>query len=205
MTRPRALDLFCGAGGAAMGLHRAGFDVVGVDIEPQPRYPFTFVQGDALDADVRGFDFIWASPPCQAHSITARCHPQLVYPDMIPATRAKLRAAGVPFVIENVQGAPLIVALKLCGAMFGLPLYRWRWFESNLLLLGPDRPDLPRGATLRGEWPCIAGNGCFKGQREMSRKSAWVAALGIDWMLKRELAQAIPPAYSAFIGRQVLA
>jgi hypothetical protein len=127
--RPRALDLFCGAGGASMGLHRAGFEVVGVDACPQPEYPFAFVQADALTFPLDGFAFVWASPPCQAFTAYKR-RTDHVRPrrNLIPAVRARLAAAGVPYVIENVVGAPLRVPVMLCGSMFGLDVQRHRLF-----------------------------------------------------------------------------
>lgn len=128
----KALDLFCGAGGAAVGLYRAGFDVVGVDIEPQPRYPFEFHQGDALEFPTDGFDLIWASPPCQRYSVYSR---NMGYadrhPDLIDPTRAKLRASGAPYIIENVPGAPLRDCIMLCGSMFDLDVRRHRLFECS--------------------------------------------------------------------------
>jgi DNA (cytosine-5)-methyltransferase 1 len=141
----RVLDLFCGAGGASMGLHRAGFDVIGVDIAPRPRYPFPFVQADALrpPLDLRDFDFIWASPPCQAHTSMKTMHNAKDHADLIPATREMLMKSGVPWVMENVVGAPLLNAFTLCGTMFGLgvedaELRRHRLFEASFLILAPE-------------------------------------------------------------------
>ena len=135
---PRLLDLFCGAGGAAMGYHRAGFTVVGVDINPQRHYPFEFHQADALEFDVSGFDAIHASPPCQAFTAYKR-RPNHVgdYPDLIWPTRQKLIASGVPYVIENIPKAPLLNPITLCGSSFGLDVRRHRLFESNVPLLAP--------------------------------------------------------------------
>ena len=138
----RALDLFCCAGGAAKGLDQAGFEVVGVDIKPQPRYPFEFHQADALAFPTEGFDFIWASPPCQAHTSMKSMHNAKPHLDLIPETRAKLQASGIPYVIENVVGAPLIDPFMLCGTMFGLgvedaELRRHRIFESSFPILAP--------------------------------------------------------------------
>ena len=119
----RALDLFCGAGGASMGLHRAGFDVVGVDIVPQKHYPFTFIQADALTFPLDGFDFVWASPPCQFASVLTAQH-RHKHSNLIPAIRERLQAAGVPYLIENVAGARshLRNPIMLCGSMFGLQI-----------------------------------------------------------------------------------
>jgi DNA (cytosine-5)-methyltransferase 1 len=144
MTRPRLLDLFCGAGGAAMGYDRAGFEVIGVDIKPQPHYPFRFIQDDALDVlldegFVQSFDAIHASPPCQGYS-RMRHLPWLKgnsYPLLIEPVRTALETAGVPWVIENVEDAPMPYSTVLCGQTFGLPLYRHRRFGSSVLIMAP--------------------------------------------------------------------
>lgn len=142
MIRPRLLDLFCGAGGAAMGYHLAGFDVVGCDINPQPNYPFPFHQYDALAAIVEQghrFDFIHASPPCQSYTpLNAYNHHE--YPDLIAVTRELLVASGKPWIIENVPQAPLIDPVTLCGPMFGLKLYRHRLFEASFRSAAPAEP-----------------------------------------------------------------
>ena len=132
MTRPRLLDLFCGAGGAAMGYHRAGFDVVGVDINPQPHYPFAFHQADALEYPLAGFDAIHASPPCQRFStMTQRWARSSSRPGPDEPTRSRLRESMLPYVIENVAGAPLVGPIRLCGSSFGLPVRRHRLFEMS--------------------------------------------------------------------------
>jgi DNA (cytosine-5)-methyltransferase 1 len=151
MTKPRALDLFCGAGGATRGLQLAGFDVTGVDISPSPRYVGdAFLQGDALEAPLEGYDLVWASPPCQAFTAYRRrpCH---VRPreNLIPAVREQLSRLSVPWVIENVQGAPLCDARKLCGSMFGLDVRRHRFFEASFPMTQPEcrhHEQLPRFA-----------------------------------------------------------
>ena len=139
--RPKALDLFCCAGGAAMGLHRAGFDVVGVDLKPQPRYPFTFHQADAMAFPLDGFDFVWASPPCQSYSALKVMKNAGDHPALVPEVRIKLDRSGIPYAIENVFGAPLLPGktIMLCGTMFGLQsacgngeLRRHRYFETRL-------------------------------------------------------------------------
>lgn len=219
MTRPKLLDLFCGAGGASMGYHRAGFDVTGVDIQRQAHYPFTFIKGDALDyCQEHGhkYDVIHASPPCQkfssAHVIRGRTHADLLTP-----CRDLMALSGIPAVIENVVGAPMRADLMLCGTMFslGIPekhgfLARHRWFEfvnrQPPLLLTPP-------CSHRHGWRSIGvyghtGNG--GGGRVGSGNHGWTAAdwrqaMDIDWMNRDEMAQAIPPAYTEFIGQQLLA
>lgn len=204
MTRPRLLDLFCGAGGAAVGYHRAGFDVVGVDVKPQPRYPFEFHQADALTCPLAGFDAIHASPVCKRHSAATPRWARENHPNQIPPTRERLTLTGLPWVIENVRGAPLRPDLKLCGCMFDLnELERERWFETNWAT-----PEL-RSPCYHATSPItVAGHGEPSGPRmargEIAHKADWERAMGIDWMTRDELAQAIPPAYTEHIGRQLL-
>lgn len=228
MTRPLALDLFCKAGGASMGLWRAGFDVIGVDIEFQKRYPFRFVQADALRSpfDLRRFDFIWASPPCQAHTSMKTMHNAKAHADLIPATRAMLKAAGVPYVIENVVGAPLENHFRLCGTSFGLgvedaDLRRHRIFETSwpFTFVPPCQHGARAvigvyGGHIRNRKRRtigVYGEGCRDSRRKMDRGvpdfsiDQGKIAMGIDWMTIAELSQAIPPAYSEFIGREALA
>lgn len=210
--KPRALDLFCGAGGATKGLQRAGFHVTGVDIKAQPRYcGDVFHQADALTFPLEGFDFIWASPVCKGYSSLVHygSNPSRrgMWPLQIPAVRSRLIAAGSLYCIENVSRAPLETAMFLCGQMFGLPLIRHRLLEANFGWLRPHHVCAKRGATLRKEVFIIAGLGA--GRSRDNRKMAWLKsegqrALGIEWMTRAELAEAIPPAYSEFIGRQVM-
>jgi DNA (cytosine-5)-methyltransferase 1 len=210
LARPRLLDLFCGAGGAAMGYHRAGFDVVGVDIVPQPRYPFEFVQADALGYPLHGFDYVHASPPCQRWAAPTR--DREAWPDLIGPLRERLRSFGIPYVMENVPRAPLRFPITLCGTMFeGLRVIRHRAFESSALLLLPQpcgphphvyQPDKrrPHLAALDPwtDFVYVTGGG------NCSRDQA-ADAMGIDWpMTKHELNEAIPPAFSELIGTQLL-
>lgn len=207
----RLLDLFCGAGGAGMGYHLAGFEVVGVDIKPQPRYPFAFVQADCLKLpfDLEEFDVIHASPPCQAHSDMKSMWNAKKHLDLVPPIRAMLEATGKPFVIENVEGAPLICPLTLCGSMFGLrtegaELRRHRLFEINW-----DMPLVP--PCSHGREPRVIGvyGGHGRDRRRIANTqdfsvAARREAMGIDWMTGTELSQAIPPAYTLFLGQQIL-
>lgn len=198
MSRPLIIDLFCGAGGGAVGLYRAGFDVVGVDIEPQPHYPFEFHQGDALTFSLDNYDAIWASPPCQRFSICRYLHKgRYEYPDLVTPIRKRLQATGKPYIIENVPGAPLLDFVVLCGQMFGLRLLRHRLFESNVLLLVPYH----RGCR-KEDFVTVCGKGSKSRQREDYHK--WGEAMGIDWMSRKELTQAIPPTYAEFLGRQLI-
>lgn len=204
--RPRLLDLFCCAGGAGMGYHRAGFDVVGVDIAPQRHYPFAFHRRDAVEfLRIHGkrFDAIHASPPCQAFTNAQRIQGN-DHPDLIEPTRELLLELGKPYVIENVVGAPLLDPVLLCGSMFdGLQTYRHRLFESNFDIQVPEHPAhvarlTKMGRTpIEGEFMHVVGN--FSGVKKAR------AAMGIDWMVRDELREAIPPAYTEFIGRQMLA
>lgn len=202
--RPLLLDLFCCAGGAAMGYYRAGFDVVGVDIAPQPRYPFTFIQADCMTLDpafIASFDAIHASPPCQRYSAAQRLQKN-EHPDLVGPTRKMIEAAGVLYVIENVPGAPLLNPVTLCGSMFeGLRVYRHREFESNIPLVTPEHPphterQVKMGrAVTNGEFIQVVGN--FSGVAYARQ------AMGIDWMTRDELRESIPPAYTQFIGEQL--
>ena len=205
----RLLDLFCGAGGAAMGYYRAGFDhIVGVDIEPQPNYPFVFVQDDALEylkEHGHKYDFIHASPPCQAYSIGARWRGTAKnHPEYIDITRELLMKVDKPYVIENVPGAPIDKDLKLCGTMFGLKVIRHRYFEIKPEILILTSVCKHNGTVRNGDFVTVAGHGGDNIAGNFTLKS-WQQAMGINWMKKEELAEAIPPAYTEFIGRQILA
>lgn len=232
----KALDLFCGAGGAAMGLHNAGFEVIGVDIQPQKHYPFRFIQGNALDWDKMieflDADLIWASPPCQKHSIMRRGRWQdRQHPDLIAPTRDLLKLAGVPYVIENVTGAPLIKPVMLCGSMFGLrtkhgsQLRRHRLFECTFPVAelrcnhngGGQHPGRQYHKDADGnlitphkQYPAtigVYGNSGGSSNRDgiqMFGTQDRRDAMGIQWMTGKELSQAIPPAYAEYIARQFL-
>jgi DNA (cytosine-5)-methyltransferase 1 len=209
------IDAFCKAGGAGMGYSRAGFEVVGVDIEPQPNYPFEFHQADALEFLAGGgmarADAAHASPPCHAYStVTGRNRSnRRRYPDLVAETRDALIATGLPYVIENVVGAPLRNPVQLCGSSFGLDIRRHRLFETNWPLMGPPCAhawQTPRFRSLdsRMDGPAtvvgVHGHLNYPGEFELRCK-----AMGIDWMTNAELTQAIPPAYTELIGHQLMA
>lgn len=192
-----------------MGYYRAGFDVVGVDIAEQPRYPFPFVQGDALEyvaAHGHEFDAIHASPPCQGYSVTQSIHGK-TYPRLIDDVRAALQATGKPYVIENVPGAPLQNPVELCGVMFGLRVYRHRLFETSWFQLAPPHTPHPKGSTTNsaGAFSSFANGATHLSVagHNFSVQDAKVA-MSIDWMTQYGLAQAIPPAYTEYIGRYLL-
>jgi DNA (cytosine-5)-methyltransferase 1 len=200
----KALDLFCGAGGASMGLHRVGFEVTGVDINPQQNYPFEFVQADALEYPLDGFDLIWASPPCQAFTAYKRRPNHVRHMDnLIPAIRESLKASGIPYIIENVPGAPLENPLQLCGSSFGLDVRRHRMFECSFHALAPScnhswqTPRFPQ-ATNRKNLRSTVEVGVWRIPIDTQRE-----AMDIDWMTVKELSQAIPPAYSEYLGSHV--
>jgi len=211
VNRPRLLDLFCGAGGAAMGYHRAGFDVVGVDIESQPEYPFEFRQADALTFPLDGFDAIHASPPCQHYSSLASLHPETDYADLYENVRARLVELGKPWVIENVVGAPYRSGVTLCGSMFDLPIRRHRNFECSHLMLGPscrhaDQPYLlgVYGASDGAHEPGFKHKGLKRGPRQATTIEAR-QIMGMPWVSKRHgLTQAIPPAFTEWIGQRLI-
>jgi len=207
----RLLDLFCGAGGAGMGYHRAGFEVTGVDISPQPNYPFKFVQGDAVDyliSNWSSFDVIHASPPCQAHSALGKGTNDNSedYPDFLEIVRAVLQMTGKPYVIENVAGSPLNDPITLCGEMFGLKVIRHRMFESNTGLVQPVHvkhrgrvAGWRHGVKYDGPYFAVYGNGGGKGSLD-----EWREAMDMPWAeTKLEIAEAIPPAYTQHIGEQI--
>jgi DNA (cytosine-5)-methyltransferase 1 len=210
--KARLLDRFCGAGGAAAGYARAGFVVVGVDIAPQPHYPFEFVQGDALDEDfiatLGPFDAQHASPPCQDHT-RGGSHPVHGTGWMLAATRARLEASGTAWVIENVPGAPMRADYKLCGCMFGLALpgvgqlVRERWFETSWHGFEMRPPCQHSGPAIS-----VVGHGTTSYAREKLGRNPTAAEyrqlMGIDWTSRDELSHAIPPAYTEHIGRQLL-
>jgi len=223
MSRPLLLDLFCGAGGAAMGYHRAGFDVVGVDIKPQPHYPFQFFAGDALEflasfgppSRIYGFGAIHASPPCQRYSKSVSKKNRANHPDLVAPARELLRVTGLPYIIENVPRAPLENPIQLCGSAFGLPIQRHRLFETNFPLMSPgcahgayerkyppawNRTTPLRVLSISGGWTSDTGNSTLTVGLEEHK-----AAMGVDWeVTPHELSEAIPPAYTQFIGEQLL-
>lgn len=254
----RLLDLFCGAGGASFGYHQAGFDdITGIDIVPMKRYPFRFIQADALEylaAHGHKYDLIHASPPCQTHSVLKTMWNARQHENFLPQTRHALQGIGKPYVIENVVGAPMDVTLMLCGSMFGLEtpcgaqLQRHRLFESNVMLMSPGdcyhscgrqrtkRTISVNGHEFRNEasrWQerrtiTVVGGTPHDPARERRKYKTqkvpgstaqqnvernWIRetfsvgyariAMGINWMVMSELSQAIPPAYTEWVGRQI--
>lgn len=249
MKRPKLLDLFCGAGGAGYGYYLAGFDVTGVDHKPMKRHPqnehMRFVQADSLEYALAygwQYDAIHASPPCQSHSQITPDKSRHV--DLIPHTRFALEALGLPYIIENVYGAKSAMpnSVMLCGAMFGLKVYRHRLFESNILLLVPShvphRDNTPRaghGVSDKGFISVTSGGHkidekayesmlrCVATQTRLNtsykkiNSDGYITVAGhtgaadyarfamdIDWMSAEELSQAIPPAYTQYLGRQLM-
>lgn len=220
----KLLDLFCCEGGAGMGYHRAGFEVTGVDIlgKYTKRYPFTFIQADALEYATKHaheYDVIHASPPCQAWSIAAiGSGTQDRHPKLIEPIRKILKASGRPYVIENVVGAPLENPLTLCGTMFGLQamdddgtrlrLERHRLFESNVKLTAPAPCNHDRTIQVGGVY---GGGRSNRWEAKYVRRGGYTPAkhvreqlMGIDWMTLHGLSQSIPPTYSEWIGTQIL-
>lgn len=205
MKRPRGVELFCCAGGASMGYHRAGIDMVGVDIAPQPNYPFEFIQADAFQflADLGNeFDFISAHPECRDHTPLTSVAGYRGTGWQLAEIEQRLREFDVPYVIENVAASPLKADITLCGKMFGLRVKRHRKFKSNVPLVAPPHPrhTVPTATRQRRQrwaegWDIsVTGDvGTYLGPE----------AMGIDWMTGNELSQAIPPAYTQFIGAQI--
>lgn len=228
MRKPKLLDICCGGGGAGVGYYRAGFDVVGVDLRPQPNYPFEFHQADAVEflqkADLSQFDVIHASPPCQRYSVATNIRPGSFerHPDLVAPIRELLKVSGKPFVIENVPKAPIRADIVLYGWMFGLPVIRRRHFEiEGFFLLQPSALK-PKGTAHGGDFVTVAGQGCSYNTKTghngaeaaRTRKikcwkgnvvETWKHAMGIDWMkTRKELAESIPPTYTEYIGRQII-
>jgi DNA (cytosine-5)-methyltransferase 1 len=202
-VRPRLLDLFCGAGGAAVGYHRAGFEITGVDNRPQPRFPFAFIQADALEyvaEHAREYDVIFASPPCQAYSVATRDKSK--HPDLVASVRELLEATGLPWVIENVPGAPLIDPVVICGSSLGLRVRRHRLFETNWPLMVP-----PCAHGQQGQPVGVYGEGSSSGQkrgRKADNEAEVLAVMEMPWANRREATQAIPPRMTELVGAQLL-
>jgi DNA (cytosine-5)-methyltransferase 1 len=222
MRKPRLLDLFCGAGGCSMGYHRAGFEVVGVDINPQPRYPFEFHQADAMTFPLDGFDVIHASPPCQAYCALKTMKNKREHPELVGEMRVRLMEHGRPWVMENVFGAPLLDPIMLCGSHFhlkasnGYELRRHRYFETfpPIFVLQPlcrhGKKTIgiygAKGRDIAQEKRHYAKPKESRGNPEgvvLPKKYAF-EAMGIDWMNMDELSEAIPPAYTEWIGKQLM-
>jgi DNA (cytosine-5)-methyltransferase 1 len=220
VSRPLLIDLYCGGGGAGRGYHDAGFEVVGVDLHPQPGYPYTFIRADALEFCARGgldgFDGAHGSPPCPRFTVLQRrVETASTHVDHVAALRGHLMRWGGPYVIENVIGAPLKRPIMLCGSMFDLPVEKHRLFESNVPLdrslrcrharqarLWPDGfPALRAGRPGRARVVGVYGTG----GGDTKDLDLWRWAMGIDWLDKKALSQAIPPAYTRWIGAQLLA
>jgi DNA (cytosine-5)-methyltransferase 1 len=208
----RIIDLYCAGGGAAMGYHRAGFEVVGVDLNPQPHYPFEFIQRDVLSMtaeEIRaGFDAVHASPPCQKHTRKTATwgrkrthwHEHL---DLIPQTRALLEATGLPYIIENVVGAPIRADVTLCGTMFGLRIIKHRQFEANFPLVAQDREC--DHSDVYNPWQ---GKGRSAKEFRAAQDTPWLPMAGGASRkagITGDLYNAIPPAYTEYLGRQLLA
>lgn len=213
---PRALDLFCCAGGASVGMYRAGFDVVGVDIAERKRYPFEFHRADALTFDLSGFDFIWASPPCQGYSAMRHAPGARGAPLLIEQVRQRLIQSGAFWCIENVEQAAwaMRAPITLCGSMFGLgaqgcQLRRHRLFETNFYIAQPEcrHDDRPVIGIYGGHARRRAASAGGRGTRDEwvgGHKVAASEAMGIGWATLAEMSEAIPPAYAEYIGRRVL-
>jgi DNA (cytosine-5)-methyltransferase 1 len=209
------VDLFCGAGGASMGLYQAfpGTTIIGVDLQPQPRYPFQFLQADvlALPLDLARIPgaFIWASPPCQRYSAGAgKWGTQEDHPHLIPATRELLIASGHPYCIENIAAARahLVNPIMLCGTQFDLGVFRHRLFETNFPVAEPTHVK-HAGRIGDGKYHTVTGHAGGSSKRDGWKNGGvgeWKVAMGIDWMVGDELAESIPPAFSKYIGDQFL-
>lgn len=220
MRKPKLLDLFSCAGGASMGYHMAGFNVTGVDIEEHPAYPFERIVSDALTVDLAGYDAYAASPPCQGYGRMRHREDASGYPLLIATIRERLESTGKPYIIENVEDAAwdMKSPIKLCGSSFGLRVRRHRLFESNVHLDAPEcahewqnshkpyrlyvgkmRTD-GLGYRESGIQPVYGGNHNVGGKSHFMKS----VAMGIDWMTEEELNEAIPPAYTKYLGEQLI-
>jgi DNA (cytosine-5)-methyltransferase 1 len=216
MTRPRLLDLYCCEGGASTGYARAGFDVVGVDIAPQPLYPFTFVQADALEylaEHWQEFDAVHASPPCQAYSTATPAHRRAEHPDLLQPTLDALAALPLPWIVENVEGARRRMpgAVRLCGSAFGMRIRRHRYFQSSALLwpLACRHAEQGEPVGVYGQHPdqrahARPGSGSSRGVKARTLDEAR-DVMGMPWASWSGCAEAIPPAYAEWLGGQLLA
>lgn len=227
--RPKGLDLYSGAGGASFGYHLAGFDMTGVDNRTMRNYPFHFIQADALEYVAehgQEYAFVAASPPCQAYSVTRHSHGK-EHPDLLGPTRDLLIATGLPWVIENVVGAPMTNYVELCGAAFGLEatdedeaplvLRRHRLFETNWMVWNPPQCECARyrraGVMVGGVYGAGPSNRAktpWKGYGHRRggytpKQHVRAELMGIDWMTQAELSQAIPPAYTKWLGERLIA
>lgn len=201
----KILDLYCKAGGAAAGYERAGHTVTGVDIEPQPHYPFEFIQADALEFPLEGYDFIHASPPCQwwCRYRNVRKDIRSRYLNLIEPTRLRLQAAGVPYVIENVPGAPLLNPVQLCGTSFGIPVRRHRNFEVRGLVIPPvpcRHQDFTErrfpGSSNRPNGRTVCNIGEYRVPLAVQKQ-----CMQVDWSVTlHELSEMVPPVYTQYIG-----
>lgn len=213
--KPKLLDLFCCAGGAGIGYRNAGFEVIGIDIDLQPRYPLPFIRTDALKLDpkfIATFDAIHASPPCQSYSDLAKRNRNAhEWPRLIEPVRKMLIRSGLPYIIENVEGAPLIDPIVLCGTMFkDLRVIRHRLFETNFPIISPQHGKHPICHTFdkrKGQYGKTDEMRDFVSVNGGGNCSVAAArdAMGINWMTKNELNEAIPPSYTQFIGAELLA
>ncbi len=208
--KPKLLDLFCKAGGASIGYQCAGFEVEGVDIEPQPNYPSEFHQADAMRYPLEGFAAFHASPPCQGYSVLSAMHPRMEWEKLIEPVREMLKTTGKPYVIENVETAPLNkrpdlfgnYGVVLCGSMFGLGvergyLRRHRIFETSFPV--PQPICRHKGCAVG-----VYGHGGHTGKHRMLYRAEAAEAMGIDWMNRDEMCHAIPPAYTEYIGKYLM-
>jgi DNA (cytosine-5)-methyltransferase 1 len=208
-VKPRLLDLFCCAGGAGMGYHRAGFEVVGVDVESQPNYPFEFHQADAMEFPLDGFDAIHASPPCQMYSKALK-HLAAPQPMLIDGVEARLRKAGVPWVIENVEGAPIPKSsdlfgahgFMLCGTSFGLRVWRHRLFLSSVPMTAPECRHSGHALNPHN----VAGRKRIYAEfGRVNPEKVWQRAVGVEWMTQDEARECVPPAYTEYVGLKLMA